>query len=64
LRPDRNGFVAIAIAQLQPFPTDSTCVQPNCNGQQLTGLYLSQNGGTSWSALKVPDTNKGACRRP
>jgi hypothetical protein len=64
LRPDRNGFVAIAIAQLQPFPTDSTCVQPNCNGQQLTGLYLSQNGETSWSALKVPDTNKGACRRP
>ena len=54
-----NGSVAIAIAQLQPSPSDSSCVQPNCNGQQLTGLYLSQNGGTAWSALKVPDTNKG-----
>ena len=54
-----NGSVAIAIAQLQPSPSSTDCVQPNCNGQQLTGLYLSQNGGSSWSALKVPDTNKG-----
>jgi hypothetical protein len=54
-----NGSVAIAIAQLQPSPSSSSCVQPNCNGQQLTGLYLSQNSGVSWSALKVPDTNKG-----
>jgi hypothetical protein len=44
-----NGSVAIAIAQLQPDPT----------GQQLTGLYLSQNGGQSWSALAVPPTNQG-----
>ena len=54
-----NGSVAIAIAQLQPSSSSSDCVQPNCNGQQLTGLYLSQNGGTSWSALAVPPTNKG-----
>src|SRR5262249_12655018 len=32
---------------------------PGFKGDQLTGLYLSQNGGGSWSALKVPDTNKG-----
>jgi hypothetical protein len=54
-----NGSVAIAIAQLQPSPSSFDCVQPNCNGQQLTGLYLSQNGGQSWSALAVPPTNKG-----
>ena len=55
-----NGSVAIAIAELQPFPGTAECQIPaNCNGQQLTGLYLSQNGGGSWSALKVPDTNKG-----
>ena len=47
-----NGSIAIAIAQVQPSP-------PQGNGQQLTGLYLSQNGGGSWSALKVPDVNKG-----
>jgi autotransporter-associated beta strand protein len=54
-----NGSVAIAIARLEPSSSDSSCVQPNCNGQQLTGLYLSQNGGSTWSALAVPDTNKG-----
>ena len=47
-----NGSIAIAIAQLQPYPS-------NGDGQQLTGLYLSQNDGSSWSALKVPATNKG-----
>lgn len=54
-----NGSVAIAIAELQPSASASSCVQPNCNGQQLTGLYLSQNGGSSWAALAVPATNKG-----
>jgi hypothetical protein len=53
-----NGSVAIAIAQLQPFSSSPDCVQPNCNGQQLTGLYLSQDRGGSWSALAVPATNK------
>jgi hypothetical protein len=48
-----NGSVAIAMAQIQP-----EC--PTCPGQQLNGLYLSQDGGTSWSALKVLDTNKSS----
>jgi autotransporter-associated beta strand protein len=57
-----NGSVAIAIAEIQPFPTSSSCVPPasvNCNGQHMTGLYLSQNSGGSWSALAVPVTNAG-----
>jgi autotransporter-associated beta strand protein len=54
-----NGSVAIALAEMQPEPGGGcTPGDPTC-GPQLKGLYLSQNGGISWSALKVPDTNLG-----
>lgn len=54
-----NGSVAIALAEMQPVPTGGCpFADPTC-GPQLKGLYLSQNGGGSWSALKVPDTNLG-----
>ena len=47
-----NGSVAIAVA--------SAFINAQGNSdQQLRGLYLSQNAGGSWAALKVPDTNKG-----
>ena len=44
-----SGSVAIAIANA---PSSG-------NNQELKALYLSQDSGGSWSALKVPDTNKG-----
>ncbi|MGA7488588.1 MAG: autotransporter domain-containing protein [Xanthobacteraceae bacterium] len=54
-----NGSVAIALAEMQPVPAGGCAfASPTC-GPQLKGLYLSQNGGGSWSALKVPDTNLG-----
>lgn len=54
-----NGSVAIALAEMQPVPAGGCpFADPTC-GPQLKGLYLSQNGGGSWSALKVPDTNLG-----
>jgi autotransporter-associated beta strand protein len=54
-----NGSVAIALAEMQPVPPGGCpFASPTC-GAQLKGLYLSQNGGGSWSALKVPDTNLG-----
>ncbi len=54
-----NGSVAIALAEMQPVPPGGCpSASPTC-GAQLKGLYLSQNGGGSWSALKVPDTNLG-----
>ncbi|HEY7031916.1 MAG TPA: autotransporter-associated beta strand repeat-containing protein, partial [Thermomicrobiales bacterium] len=54
-----NGSVAIALAEMQPVPSGGCpSASPTC-GPQLKGLYLSQNGGGSWSALKVPDTNLG-----
>jgi hypothetical protein len=52
-----NGSVAVALALMQPGG-GCTPGDPNC-GAQLKGLYLSQNGGTSWSALAVPGTNLG-----
>jgi autotransporter-associated beta strand protein len=54
-----NGSVAIALAEMQPVPAGGCpFASPTC-GPQLKGLHLSQNGGGSWSALKVPDTNLG-----
>ena len=47
-----NGSLAIAIAEIQPKPPDG-------DGEQLRALYLSQNGGASWSKLATPATNKG-----
>jgi len=44
-----HGSVAIAVVQFNP----SECWY--CS--TLAGLYLSQNGGGSWSALAVPNTN-------
>jgi autotransporter-associated beta strand protein len=54
-----NGSVAIAVAEMQPEPGGSCNPGDKTCGPQLKGLYLSQNGGGSWSSLKVPDTNLG-----
>lgn len=42
-----DGSVAIAVAGISPS-------QPQ-QGYELTGLYLSRDGGTSWSGLPNPD---------
>jgi autotransporter-associated beta strand protein len=55
-----NGSVAIAVAEMQPVPSGGCNPpdSPTC-GPQLKGLYLSRDGGGSWSALAVPPTNRG-----
>jgi hypothetical protein len=56
-----NGSVAIAIAQLQPSPSSSDCVQPNCNSSPASTCRRMAARPGRRSRCRPP--TRASCRR-